>query len=500
MTFCDLNKKNYINKNNLFNLNKMNLLYIILFFSVFLFPLSNERIIIDSPQKLSNQFPKKEIKIFFTKYGNADLGFKIRGKLYTPKKSSKTKNYSCKEIEKLNIIPDPDGSFLYPILLVSKGDCSYYEMSKNIQNSGYYMGIIIYDNNNIDNIIINEDNNKKDIFIPISIIGKDNGDKIIKYLEENEKENVIIDIEYTMIKSNVVNIEFFMQFGDEETYFLLHEFKKYYKKLRKSKSKLNISTIFITNELSGLSEKEKEKNCVSNGKYCLSRNLPRNKKIDGKKLILESLFHQCISKELGEEFFAFADYYYEECLYETKFKQFCGKKILSSYNKVEECIYKSFNIKKLDDNDIEDYFKFENNILENNRLIANNNNIKSIPTIKINGIFYNNELKANILFNNICSGFNYKNSACETKRKEDDDRISLFDILIIIIGVLSLNFLVYILCKKYVIKRLKNKLIEEPTELGGKIHTVVSSYLNLREIGDKPIEPNVLEGSINEIN
>ena len=100
MTFCDLNKKNYINKNNLFNLNKMNLLYIILFFSVFLFPLSNERIIIDSPQKLSNQFPKKEIKIFFTKYGNADLGFKIRGKLYTPKKSSKTKNYSCKEIEK----------------------------------------------------------------------------------------------------------------------------------------------------------------------------------------------------------------------------------------------------------------------------------------------------------------------------------------------------------------------------------------------------------------
>ena len=45
-------------------------------------------------------------------------------------------------------------------------------------------------------------------------------------------------------------------------------------------------------------------------------------------------------------------------------------------------------------------------------------------------------------------------------------------------------------------KRLKNKLIEEPAELGGKVNTVVSSYLNLNELDNKPIEPNIIDDNI----
>ena len=471
----------------------MNIIYFLIISNLLYF--SKERLIIDSPNQLSQQFNEKEIPIFFTNYGRASLGFKIRGKLYTLNKTSKIKNYSCSPLPEINIISKPDGSFLYPILIISKGECSYHDMAINIQKSGAYMGIIINDNNDINNIIIDDDEESKGIFIQIIIIGKNNGDKIMKYIEDNEKDDVIIDVEYSMIKSNIVNIEFFMQFGDEEIYFLLHEFKKYYKRLTKNKSKLNVTTIFITNELSGLNEKEKEKNCVSKGKYCLNGNLPKNKSIDGKKLILESLFHQCISSELGSEFFSFADYFYEECLYEKKFKQFCGKKKISSFKKVNNCIYNSFNAK---DNsiEIEKYFNNENIILENNRLIQKKNNIKSLPTIKINGVFYNDELKATNLFNNICSGFNYKNSACKIKKQENKDNITLFDVIIIVIVVLVLNFLIYILCKKYVVKRLKNKLIEEPAELGGKVNTVVSSYLNLNELDNKPIEPNIIDDNI----
>ena len=471
----------------------MNIIYYLLISNLLYF--SYERLIIDSPKELSQQFNTNEIPIFFTNYGRASLGFKIRGKLYTPNKTSKIKNYSCSTLPDIKIISKPDGSFLYPILIVSKGDCSYHEMAKNIQKSGAYMGMIINDNNDIKNIIIDDDEESKGIFIQIIIIGKNNGDKIMKYIEDNEKEDIIIDVEYSMIKSNIVNIEFFMQFGDEEIYFLLHEFKKYFKKLQKNKSKLNVTAIFITNELSGLNEKEKEKNCISKGKYCLNGNLPKNKFIDGKILILESLFHQCISSELGSEFFSFADYFYEECLYEKKFKQFCGKKKISSFKKVNNCIYNSFNAK---DNsiEIEKYFNNENTILENNRLKQKENNIKSLPTIKINGIFYNDELKANYLFNYICSGFNYKNSACQKKKQENKDNITLFDIILIAIVVLILNILIYILCKKYVVKRLKNKLIEEPAKLGGKVNTVVSSYFNLNELDSKTIEPNIIDNSI----
>ena len=161
----------------------------------------------------------------------------MRGKLYTLNKTSKIKNYSCSPLPEINIISKPDGSFLYPILIISKGECSYHDMAINIQKSGAYMGIIINDNNDINNIIIDDDEESKGIFIQIIIIGKNNGEKIMKFIEDNEKEDIIIDVEYSMIKSNVVNIEFFMQFGDEEIYFLLHEFKKYFKKLQKNKSK-----------------------------------------------------------------------------------------------------------------------------------------------------------------------------------------------------------------------------------------------------------------------
>ena len=471
----------------------MNIIYFLIISNLLYF--SKERLIIDSPNQLSQQFNEKEIPIFFTNYGRASLGFKIRGKLYTLNKTSKIKNYSCSPLPEINIISKPDGSFLYPILIISKGECSYHDMAINIQKSGAYMGIIINDNNDINNIIIDDDEESKGIFIQIIIIGKNNGEKIMKFIEDNEKEDIIIDVEYSMIKSNVVNIEFFMQFGDEEIYFLLHEFKKYYKKFKKNNSKLNVSTIFITNELSDLNEKEKEKNCISKGKYCLNGNLPKNKLIEGKKLILESLFHQCISSELGSEFFSFADYFYEECLYEKKFKKFCGKKKISSMKKVNNCIYNSFNA---NDNsiDIEKYFNNENKILENNRLIQKKNNIKSLPTIIINGIIYNDELNANNLFNIICSGFNYKNSACKIKKQENKDNITLFDIIIIVVVVLILNCLIYILCKKYVVKRLKNKLIEEPAKLGGKVNTVVSSYFNLNELDSKTIEPNIIDNSI----
>jgi len=86
----------------------------------------------------------------------------------------------------------------------------------------------------------------------------------------------------------------------------------------------------------------------------------------------------------------------------------------------------------------------------------------------------------------ICAGFdpNKVPDACFiegifNREKNVAQSLSFFSIIIIIIAIIVINVVIYILCRRYVIKKINDKV--ESVELNDQISTVVSRYMAMRE-------------------
>jgi hypothetical protein len=65
------------------------------------------------------------------------------------------------------------------------------------------------------------------------------------------------------------------------------------------------------------------------------------------------------------------------------------------------------------------------------------------------------------------------------KPKSESSSLSWGTVLFIILLVLIVNLLIYILCRRYISKKIMERL--ETTDINHRINTVVTSYLALKE-------------------
>ena len=454
---------------------------------------SHQGITLVNPSDLITRLKGRVLTASYGNFGRIYSGFSTRGRIYMTNPNSQTQNYACQPLKDLYISITPGTWEYFPIILIDKGNCSYVEMARNVQRAGGYMALIINDKDgNVKDFPVKDDGTASDIVIPTAMISKEDGD-IIKnfYNERHGQSNIVLELSFFTHKQDFVDIEFYTEINNEKGFILMNEFSSYYELIKDIAS---FKPYYVSYQLQSLSKEEKEQLCVSNGKYCLTGSLPLMDDVSGKQLLIDSVFHQCVhaltntnNNNHTEYYLDFASYYLYNCFNTKEYKKYCGKEQISAYGinplDIDKCIASSFGKEgKFIDTDANN----DNTILKANLDKIKEEQITIFPTVIVNGKKMKGRLTAENLFLSVCSSFNKIPQPCRDyfwHPSTANKGLSVFQIILIVLVVILVNIGVIFLCRKYIQKRISDRVTSSDVDLDGRINSVVSSYFALKEKG-----------------
>ena len=400
--------------------------------------------------------------------------------------------------------------------MIDRGNCNFVDKVKRVENIGGLVALIIDNNAGEDptRVIMSDDEMRhgENIRIPALLISKEDGTILEEFYREHKDnpkmlEKIILEIEFVMEHpSNHVSYSFIYSSENFNIYKIFRElrhFTLYHSDIR------NMTTFlpyFATNSVyqEGQDNKTVE-NCYSSGRYCASPRLDLNI-TDGRFILKQNLFQKCIYKfaygkwnetvtDIGDSrtiFWNYIDAFYDNCIGNNtmakEFNEACTARTLHQLNintaDVYACIFSSFGFhSSFPDSNIETSFTITpNKIFEADKEIIKSHKVRLIPTILINNRTFWGNWNGENVFEAICAGFRTKPQVCYDEggfSKEVNTGMSNTTLAIIIILVISVNIVIFILCRKYIKKKISDKV--EDTEINLKINTVVTSYLALKE-------------------
>jgi hypothetical protein len=138
----------------------------------------------------------------FSTFGKIPFGYYTMGRLYYDVYNTDT-DYACKNITTINLEPEAKED-RYPIVMVDRGNCTFVTKTRNVQNLGGHMAIIVNNNDeSINDILMIDDGTASDIQIQAVLISQSDGEKIKQFIRNNEGskvlEDLILSIEYKMV-------------------------------------------------------------------------------------------------------------------------------------------------------------------------------------------------------------------------------------------------------------------------------------------------------------
>ena len=311
------------------------------------------------------------------------------------------------------------------------------------------------------------------------------------YNERHGQSNIVLELSFFTHKQDFVDIEFYTEINNEKGFILMNEFSSYYELIKDIAS---FKPYYVSYQLQSLSKEEKEQLCVSNGKYCLTGSLPLMDDVSGKQLLIDSVFHQCVhaltntnNNNHTEYYLDFASYYLYNCFNTKEYKKYCGKEQISAYGinplDIDKCIASSFGKEgKFIDTDANN----DNTILKANLDKIKEEQITIFPTVIVNGKKMKGRLTAENLFLSVCSSFNKIPQPCKDyfwHPSTANKGLSVFQIILIVLVVILVNIGVIFLCRKYIQKRISDRVTSSDVDIDGRINSVVSSYFALKEKG-----------------
>lgn len=259
----------------------------------------------------------------------------------------------------------------------------------------------------------------------------------------------------------------------------MSEFHSFYKLIANN-------TDFIPHYVANVSDleipdNEKPSNCVAKGKYCLlAYPNPTNK--NGKILINEGLFHQCVyeaSKMKNDHlnsFFGFISNFKVQCstVIEGNIATNCGRTHLSTMGidelKVSKCVSSSSEEGDAD-----------NLILKTNTRFAQKHTINHLPFMIINTKKIYGALNVQNIFHIVCSSFTDQPIGCkEYYRPTTSSSFGWFQITLIILATLLANVFIIYICRRYIQNRLKTLIEDNPLDLQARIQKSTSDYYSLQ--------------------
>lgn len=176
-------------------------------------------------------------------------------------------------------------------------------------------------------------------------------------------------------------------------------------------------------------------------------------------------------------YFDFILEYYMLCIKEAGPSYVCAKSLLppALFVKVDKCYNESFESKYKDVN-LED-----NTVLDSDIKLAMELNVMEVPEIYVNKQPMWGSLAAKNVLEAICARIYKKPEICYTEGgfsmpKPANTWVIVLTIIAICLGI---SVIVFILCKKFMDRRVKSDLINSEIDL--KVNTVVTNYLALKD-------------------
>ena len=454
--------------------------------------ISNCDITIIGPKELASQFNFKPIEMTFDKIGRSSYDFYSRGELCVEKKESNLE--ACNALENRVNEGENISNENNKILIAKRGGCSFVQKARNAQSAGYSMIIIV---NNIDidikNVIMSDDGSGNDIFIPVVMIYKDEGEKIINFLQKAEKNKKILAEINFLDKNKVlerVDVKIFFSSSEKKAYELFSNLAYY---MYKFKDQVNLIPIYVVHRSPMYNENSPIRiiNCVSLGKYCY---FPKETTItkDGQAIIIEDIRQKCIYNLYKENntniYFDYLHNYYSHCLIDEKSPQFnenCAKNVLKklSYpiHDIEKCIAKSFDVNDLLSNL---YIDKDNKILENEYNEILKYKLTTFPAVIINNKPLEGIIKEKKIINEICGVVKDKPEFCSYISRMSGQKRRRIIIYSLIIFLIALNIIIFLICRKYIVQRINERIEEGGLDLDSRIKNVIGNYFSLNQINN----------------
>lgn len=121
---------------------------------------------------------------------------------------------------------------LTPFFISNRGNCSFVQKVRNMENLGGAVGIVVDDHNeNIEGVLMSDDGTGGGIRIPSMLIGKGDGKKLIDWwsrASDEEKANLVIMAEFVMPfeEDNKVEWDFWMTSSSDRALDFLEDFRE----------------------------------------------------------------------------------------------------------------------------------------------------------------------------------------------------------------------------------------------------------------------------------
>ena len=187
-----------------------------------------------------------------------------------------------------------------PFYLARRGECSFVQKIRSMENIGIAVGIVVDDKQEIiDNILMSDDGTGGGIRIPSMIIGQKDGEKLMNWLKnasEEDLKQLIVLCEFVMpyTVDDKVNYDFWYTSSSDRALSFLEDFHVMEDNLH---GLANFTPHFVFWECPDCDSSYVSSDCFGGGKYCALE--PGNMSIKGQEIILEDLRQACLWKNLS---------------------------------------------------------------------------------------------------------------------------------------------------------------------------------------------------------
>ena len=441
-----------------------------------------------SPYSLVKQLYNRQIEMAYGKVGPL-TNFYIRGQLIL---ETITENQdACSPLTGLNLMKK-NGTIYdenFKILLAYRGSCSFSQKARYAQNAGASMLIVINKGDTpINEVIFTDDSH--DIYIPVALINNYDGKILENYIKFNLDSKILVDVNFFPNKlRNFVDLKFFFSSSEPRAYDLIGNMTKY---LDKFGSQVKFTPYYVIHQDPFYAEDNaKDKiNCISRGIYCY---FPKETTIikEGRKILLEDIRQKCmfsLSKEKSTSlYYEYMNTFFKNfILSKEKLTEFCSKNTLEklgySQNYLDKCIANSFGVKDLGD---PSYIDRENKLLRGEYDEILKYKLTSFPAVVINDKILKGLIKEETIVMQLCNYVKIKPSFCpyitgfidEHRKNELRNKKIVYFLIILIIFI---NISLFFMCRKYIIKKINDRVNSSNIDIENRISNVINNYFALK--------------------
>lgn len=465
-----------------------NLTYCLLLAVLCYFATAAPKVSVITPHQLSSKFDD-DIPFAIAKYGKIPYGAHFIGGLALAKPVN-----GC---GKIDYFVAGELTFDHNVIaVVRQGGCAPIVKTRNAQNAGAKMVILVSESDDKLPSIFGVGSDAEDITIPTILIPKKEGEQIIKFIEKlpfpplNPEDIVpIVSINFPYdFTSETVALDFWFSSSDFDgtSYKFINDITPYILTDKAFQFTPHFVTwdCLICKKLDYMVPLTGD--CISGGRYC-APDPDEEGPLTGNDILYEDLRQACLWKESKDLWFAYISLYPTSCLKsdgKTKTPgeaEKCSKDQMASIlspseqARIENCVKSSFVKTKAGDNSPVDYSMDDNKILAAEKELQLQYDITEFPVLLINHKPYSESL-ADIrsVLGEIC--WNVKNPPLICRDVGVGYKSSHgLNIVLTLMVVLLVSAMIILFCYRRLTKRDLGK------ELSTEANNMVSRYMAMKD-------------------